>query len=150
MLSEADTAPLLLRYDGRTLVIYNRAEARATVNNLRFYLLEPDPDKPDGFIETEVFAAREWGDLNRGLASGRCLQVWSLRYRFLPLTEPPADICLSRVFFRQTADPFWFSELYDEGAYFEVRRGTVDVLAECPAAEPDSLDETRCVVPPEQ
>ncbi len=135
---------MLLRYDGRTLVLFNRSSARIFPQDLNFVLFEPASNNPDNFRRSEVFEARDWGNLSRGIRSERCLQVWALRYAFLPLNEPPADICVSRAFYLQSANSFWFSDAYDEGAYFEVRLGP-DVITSCPTARTNSLRELRCV-----
>jgi len=155
-MTDADDAEVLLRYDGRTLVLYNRAESDIVeVRNLRFLLFEPQiqPSASSGtsaeeieIVQTKSYRASEWGELWRGLQPESCLQVWTLRYVTLPGDEPPADMCNSRMYYRQTARPFWISSASDSGAYFEVRLGRVDVVATCPVVQPDTFSEVRCAV----
>lgn len=153
-LSDTDAAQILLRYDGRTFVLYNRdASNNAVVRNLNFRLFEVAPPSDDDeedaeprFVETNIFRATEWGDLSAGILGNACLQVWTINYRFLPLDEAPADMCGSRTYYRSTVRPFWVSDA-PEQAYFEVRRGAVDVIAVCPVNIPDTFAELRCVVP---
>ena len=155
VLSENDNRELLLRYDGRSLVLFNRSEADVPVANLRFILFEPqvieetpEDDAPTAaapvFLAGNSFTANEWGNVRSGLGSSECLQVWTLDFLSLPPDEAPADMCSLRRFFRSTARPFWISDVSE--AYFEVRRGPVDVLAVCPVNVPGTFAELRCVL----
>lgn len=154
---DEDDAEVLLRYDGRTLVLYNRAESDTVdVRDLRFLLFEPQVQASAAsgtsaeeveIVLTNSYRASEWGDLWRGLQPESCLQVWTLRYVTLPGDEPPADMCNTRSYYRQTARPFWISSSASDGrAYFEVRLGRVDVVATCPVVRPDTFSELRCTV----
>lgn len=142
VLDANETASGLLRYDGRSIVLENlSATTRLRVFNLSFVLFEPNAS---GTVSetTKIFEASEWGNLNNGLGTNKqCLQLWSTSYNSLPMDEPPADDCRSRLFFRQTARAFWISG--KAGAYFEVRNGN-DVIATCPTAIADTRDELRC------
>ncbi|MCA9892986.1 MAG: serine/threonine protein kinase [Anaerolineae bacterium] len=149
-ISQFDLAEIMLRYDGRTFVVYNRtAEFNFAVRNLRFVLYEPDPFYDDAdeapIIQTINFAVEELGSLAGGLRPGNCLQVWTLQFVSLPGDEPPADMCATRTYFRQIAEPFWISE-HSNRAYLEVRLGRVDVLTTCPVMIPDTFTEVRCLV----
>jgi serine/threonine protein kinase len=143
VLDADETASGLLRYDGRTIVLENLSTTtRLRVFNLSFVLFEPNAS---GTVSetTKRFEASEWGNVNNGLGTNKqCLQLWSTSYNSLPMDEPPADDCRSRLFFRQTSRPFWISG--KEGAYFEVRNGN-DVIATCTTAVADTRDELRCV-----
>ncbi len=130
-----DEPALLLRYDGRTLVAYNRSNQRIDISGLVFV------------GNGGSFQAREWdtgvGEISR-IPTQICYQVWSTLFVNLPDNAFPAEICASRRGFRQTARTFWIDN--SEGATFEVRRNNV-VLAECPAVSEDNEADNRCLVP---
>lgn len=136
---DEDDPQVLLRYDGRTLVLYNRSNPPATIDltGVSFTRISS--------TGTEMtYRANEWDAADLwGVAAGECLQVWTVRFLELPMTDFPADICDARPAFRQTVRPFWTSSR--DGFIFEVRRGE-DVLATCPVAETESEDELRCLV----
>ncbi|QPC82223.1 protein kinase [Phototrophicus methaneseepsis] len=149
-MSQFDQAEILLRYDGRTFVIYNRtSQANYQMRNLRFLLFEPDPIYDDvneaPIIHTQTFSVTDLSSLSQGLLSHNCLQVWTLRFVTLPGDEPPADMCATRSYFRQIANPFWISD-NPRRSYLEVRLGRVDVLTICPVLIPDTFNEVRCLV----
>jgi len=129
---------VLLRYDGRTLVLFNRSQENINIRNLVFV-----QQTEEGEVEFEV---TEWGERGTGnlrvMRPGECYQAWSISWVDLPASEPPADICVVRQGFIQTPRAFWIG-LPD--ATFEVRRGA-HVLAVCPTAEEDIEIELRCVV----
>jgi len=143
MLDEAD-AQVLLRYDGRTLVLFNRSQnAPVNVSQLRFvkFVINEDGDA----VEDTTFRASEWDTDVSSLSPQYCLQVWVFSINNLPAGEAPSDICESRLRFRSTVDEFWIAAAGTE-AYFEVRRGPVDVLTTCPVAVDGSFAEQRCLV----
>jgi serine/threonine protein kinase len=135
---DEDDPQVLLRYDGRSIVLYNRTEADwLRVGDLSFVRISPSG-------ATTTFRAMEWDtDAIWMLGAGDCLQVWAMRYVELQLHEFPADICRARQAFRQTRLTFWISA--QEGGIFEVRRGN-RVLATCPTTRTESEDELRCLV----
>jgi len=147
VLEEGESEALVLRYDGRTMVLINLSSETQPVDLLQFTLFVPN-EAGDGFVATnQFFRATEWGNVSNGLGGGgRCLQLWTTNYSNLPSTEEIAEACSSRSFFRQTTRPFWISE--SPGAYFEVKRGARDVIATCPANVPDTFDELRCAFVP--
>ena len=129
----------MLRYDGRSLVLFNRSpDATINIRNLTFV--------QKGEEDEIVFEAQEWGigtgDL-RAVRPGDCYQAWSVAWDDLPASEFPAEICASRQGFFQTPRAFWIAQEAD--AVFEVRRGS-RVLAVCPAVEEDIEIEIRCLV----
>jgi serine/threonine protein kinase len=130
---------ILLRYDGRSLIVYNRLpEGDINIRNLIFV-----QDSDEGEI---TFDAEEWQNSPsnlRALPSHRCYQVWSFNYTTLPASEFPADICLTRQGFFRTSRPFWIGAELD--STFKVMRGS-QTLAECPTAEDDIEVELRCLV----
>ncbi|MFW5772194.1 MAG: serine/threonine protein kinase [Phototrophicaceae bacterium] len=135
----ADDAEVLLRYDGRALVLYNRLPERwINVSDMVF-------SRTDASGSSVTYRAREWStDDLYALRPTDCLMVWTMAYSMLPLNEFPSDICLTRQAFRQTAHPFWVSSQPD--ATFDVRvRG--EIVATCPAVSSSFRDEMRCVVP---
>jgi serine/threonine protein kinase len=130
---------VLLRYDGRSLVIYNRApSARIDISELSFVRETAD----GAAIE---FRAYQWGSGNDNLyalRSGDCFQVWSPDHVSFDSDEFPADICRYRQGFLQIDETFWLGSSAE--AVFEVRRGDT-TLATCPAAQSGDLTEHRCV-----
>jgi hypothetical protein len=148
-----DTAQILLRYDGRMMVISNRSNTDTfDISDLEFELFEPDEDtnSTGGLSGSDEFTI----DDNRSLANPstrfnpeRCLQILdSNQFRSPPAFNPLADdICGGTPFWVTTTDSFWTSNAMDE-AYFEVRLGPVDVLTRCPVNVPQTRSEQRCVV----
>lgn len=148
--AETDDAPgLLLRYDRRSLVFYNRLpESNIDLSGLTFVQI-PAQGAPIVFRTSEFTV----GDLD-ALVPRDCFQVWTLFYTSLPANRFPAEICDNRQGFRQTVKSFWLSE--DLDATFEVRRNG-ETLGVCPvsseidfdefsAGVEDLGDETRCVI----
>ena len=83
---------VLLRYDDRTLVLYNRwPDQFINIIDLSF-VYEP----PIG--RTVTFRASEWNNASdlRRMRSQDCFQVWTTQFRSLPASEFPADICQTR------------------------------------------------------
>jgi serine/threonine protein kinase len=132
---------LLLRYDGRSLVIFNRqGENRVDISDLDFIGI----NQAGGEVR---FSSNQWGSGNNNLYAlrpGDCFQVWSMQISSLPVDDFPADICGFRQGFVQTPRTFWISEAQDAvfEVHFEDQR-----LATCPAAKPGSEIERRCAVP---
>lgn len=144
MLDDTDSQ-VMLRYDGRTLVLFNRdPDNTVNVRRLRFIKFVPDND---GELAQDVsYSATEWDtDALDNLPGLRCLQLFRNSINTLPEGEPPSDMCVSRLRFRSTVDEFWFDT--NQSAYFEVRFGEVDQLVTCPVARPGSFSEHRCLVP---
>lgn len=135
--ASADDAHLVLRYDSRSLVVYNRAPDNRIINiiNLTF---------TQGGDDALTFNATEWTTGNlRAVRPERCYQVWTVEFRQLPPEDFPAEICQSRLGFNQTTRTFWVAQ--EPEAVFQVMRGTTQ-LAECPAAADGSLEEVYCLV----
>lgn len=133
----APTEPqLLLRYDGRSVVIYNRNNA-GDIELFRLVFEQQDGD------DLMVF---EGGDFLRGeivLPQRSCAQLWVNRFTELPADEFPAEICQSRRAFLQTTRTFWISET--PGATFRVIRNG-RTLGVCPAVNSNDENDNRCVV----
>ncbi|GAB4529203.1 MAG: hypothetical protein OHK0046_48900 [Anaerolineae bacterium] len=134
-----DEAQLLLRYDGRSLVVYNRAlEESVNLSGVTFVQVQPD--------DTNLtFRTARWPDPTGSLNALRpkdCFQVFTIEFFNLPATEFPAEICSFRQGFISTVQSFWVAA---ETSSFEVRRNGV-VLGTCPTVEEDFRGEVRCVV----
>lgn len=134
----AGDSPVLLRYDGRIMVMLNRSEDETVnVEGITFVQVI---DSRDGI----TFRASDWttGDLSEFRAE-RCYQILSTGFTALPPNEPPIDNC-GQQGFRQSRNTFWVSA--NPAATFEVRRSG-QVLAVCPVSAPESFVELRCEVP---
>lgn len=141
---------ILLRYDRRSLVLYNRWPTGATidVSDLTF-VQTPAEGAPISF------AATEWGGDNlTALQSGDCYQALMAFYSELPANDFPTDICVWRQGYFSTARAFWTSQTPD--ATFEVRLGD-ETIGTCPtvpaisypefqAGDVDFGDEVRCFI----
>ncbi|MBC8170410.1 MAG: serine/threonine protein kinase [Anaerolineae bacterium] len=132
---------VLLRYDGESLVIYNRdPAARINISDLDF-ILNAGGDDP------LIFNSNRWGIADDNLYVMRpehCFQVWSPEVVTLTAREFPADICAFRQAFLQINETFWLAAV--PGTIFEVQRDDV-LLATCLTVPVNSTEEMRCVVP---
>jgi hypothetical protein len=129
-------AQVLLRYDGRTLVLFNRSNTSVDIRSLSFVQVSAAGDGA-------TFQTSDWAGNLQSLRAGGCYQVWTTDIAGLPADEPPATECKSRAGFRSTRNVFWISN--DGTVKFEVRRGS-DVLAVCPVSRVGTFIETRCAV----
>lgn len=133
-----DLPEVVLRYNGSTLVLYNRSPAgqRIDISSLTF-------NGP-----RSRFAADEWPESELFRMGARdCYQVWTLefnepRLNDLPL-EFPAEICESRRGAFATSRTFWISA--DEGATFEVRRFN-RALGTCPTVTLSDTEGVYCEI----
>ncbi len=147
LVAVSDDAPLLLRYDGRTLLLTNRSSddnERLDVSTLQFILFETNDD--GNLVRSASLDLSEWSRANSPLRLQRCLQIWDGN-RFGGPADTNAiaeDSCTATPFWQTSIETFWMSS--DPNAYFEVRFGPVDVIAECPVAFPRSFGEMRCAV----
>ena len=146
MADEFDS-PVVLNYDGRALVLYNRSTGSLRDDDLRdlqFWLFEPDEE---GLIQqTAIYRGQDWA-MAPLLSTNNCLLVYINRLNSFESEESPANICRTVTAFRATRAIFWLSLSWDKGAYFEVRRGPVDVIATCAVSEPETRRIKRCLVP---
>lgn len=145
--SDTDTRQLLLRYDGRSLLLTNRDPIeRVNLDDLQFVLFEPD-DAGD-FVETVRFRMRDTSlvEAATDVSPDRCLQVLDTTlFSNLPSPNELADeLCLALPFWTTTGLTFWVSNAPD--AYFEVRISPVDVVGRCPAQVPLTRTELRCAI----
>ncbi|MBC8098108.1 MAG: protein kinase [Armatimonadetes bacterium] len=142
LLAEAGAPQLLLRYNGQSLIFYNRdATQRIDISDLDLVGIVSNGGGGDITYNTDRLGAGN-RDLY-ALRPGDCFQVWSLQVASLDADEFPAEICAFRQGFRQISATFWVQTA--AGGQFEVRR-TGRVLAVCPAVPADDRSESRCVV----
>jgi serine/threonine protein kinase len=144
---ENDTAQVLLRYDGRMLILGNRDTVNSIdVSDLVF--VQVAPDENGIFRETVIFnvARTELNTAAEDVADSRCLEIIdSNQFSVLPSQNPLAtNFCEGTPFWVTTVSPFWINE--NSQAYFEVRLGTVDVLTRCSVQRPLTRAELRCSV----
>jgi serine/threonine protein kinase len=144
---ESDTEQVLLRYDGRMIILGNRDPLnRIDVSELVFVQVAPDEDGI--FRETVVFnvARTELNNAATDLANSLCLEIIdSNQFSTLPSQNPLATgFCEGTPFWVTTVSPFWIND--NSQAYFEVRLGTVDVLTRCPVQRAMTRAELRCAI----
>ena len=134
----AEEPEVLLRYNGHSLIIYNRhPEDDINIIGLEFNGVTTR----DRRVE---FASAEFeSDILEELRSGDCFHVLISRHNSLPFDEFPADVCRFRQGFFSTVNTFWVSN--QEDGSFQVRQGG-EILAECPSVPLESEDEVRCLV----
>lgn len=144
---EDDTRQILLRYDGRSLIISNRDMVESLdLSDLRFVLFEPDEE---GVIrQTRVYNLDNSPLESRAqnMIPERCLQILDSRqYGGLPSPNGLADdLCTALPFWSTTLSIFWASS--DSDSYFEVRLGAIDVLGVCEVQRPATRAEQRCAI----
>jgi hypothetical protein len=114
------TLPVVLRYDKRSLVLFNQAANPVDVSNLTFQQVGS---------QARPFESRLWEGGPRptwDLPAGNCFQLWTNDTN----TLKPPDYCTKRQAWSQiaTQNAFWVSN--DANATFEVRRDD-EVLAVC-------------------
>jgi serine/threonine protein kinase len=144
---ETDTAQVMLRYDGRMLILGNRdANNRIDVSDLVFVQVAPDDNGI--FRETITFtlARTDLADNASNLGESRCLEILDgAQFGSLPSQNPLAtNLCNGTPFWVTTTSPFWMHDNLQ--AYFEVRLGAVDVLTRCPVQRPLTRAELRCAI----
>jgi len=119
---------ILLRYDGRALLLYNRLpSASVDISGLRFV------QTPLAGSQL-IFSAIDWeyGD-KTDVGPAACYHVWAFGYINLPLGEYPVEICQTRQAFRQTRNPFWIN--IDPATKFQVYNGE-SLIATCDTVPP--------------
>lgn len=147
--SQSDTRQVILRYDGRSLIIANRDSLPINVSDLVFVRFEPNDEGE--FRRNLTYIVDNSSAFNsevNNLRTGRCLQLLDSReYSSLPPDNEnliATGLCTSTPFWTTTTTTFWVSE--HSGSYFEVRLGTVDVLGRCAINVPDTRREIRCAI----
>ncbi|MGJ3240139.1 MAG: protein kinase domain-containing protein [Anaerolineae bacterium] len=145
--AEEDMRRVLLRYDGRSLLVSNRDRVEILdLSDLQFVLFEPDEEGE--FRQTTVYSIEDSNleDLASTMIPDRCLQILDgSQYRGLPTTNLLADdLCIASPFWATTAATFWVSS--NRQSYFEVRLGPVDVIGRCETQIPLTRTEKRCAL----
>jgi hypothetical protein len=132
--ASAEEEAVLLRYNRRSLMVYNRlpGDVSIDVSGLTFVQSSAEGDAVQ-------FAASEWatGDVT-ALRSGDCYQVLMNYYTELPSTTFPTDVCVWRQGYRSTMRDFWTSA--DPEATFDVQLNGVTV-ATCPTVPEITMTE---------
>ncbi len=130
ILAENDAEPeLLLRYDARSIVMYNRLPNFGTsLNGLEFR----QSDENGNLLYYVPISAFTVGDINN-LRPQDCFQAWTDAYFEVPGDEFPADICNFRRSFLTTLNTFWLSD--EPGKTFTVTQGG-RVVATCLTVRP--------------
>lgn len=143
-----DTQQVLLRYDGRMIVIGNRdTENPVDLDDLVFVLFEPDEEGELQETVTFELMNETFGQSLFDVPEGRCFQVLAGSiFSSLPANNNLAeDFCQNTPFWVTTyLEPFWVSQSPE--AYFEVRLGSVDVIERCEANRPRTRVELRCAI----
>jgi|GEM_PF-650159 len=145
--NEEDMRQILLRYDGRSLIISNRDNVqRLDLGDLRFVLFEPDEE---GVIRQSAIFDIDGSNLEtsaRNMIPERCLQIMNSEdFSRLPSPNLLADdLCTANPFWMTTTTLFWLST--DNDSYFEVRLGPVDVIGICETQRPQTRTEKRCAL----
>jgi hypothetical protein len=144
---ENDTEQLLLRYDGRSLVIANRDRAnRIDLSDLVFILFEPDED--GNFVESTRFdlGSASFAEEASDMIPERCLQILdNTQFSALPTDNTLADtICGGRPFWLASSRTFWMSS--NPNAYIEVRISPVDMIGRCETQRPQTRVEKLCAL----
>jgi hypothetical protein len=145
-----DTRQVMLRYDGRSLIIANRDSLNGiNVSDLVFVRFEPNDDGEMRRSGTYTVAnTNAFNSEMNNLRPGRCLQILDSRqYSSLPPEDEnqlAQELCPTTPFWTTTTTTFWVSQ--DSTSYFEVRLGSVDVLGRCQFNVPETRREMRCAV----
>lgn len=130
---------VLLRYDGRSLVLFNRASGFVDVSDLDF--VAPTTERGAG---DALFNSTDWQNSQIYLLrNANCFQLWSMDYTFLEADEFPADVCDYRQAYQQIDVPFWVGDI---GTTFSVERDGLK-LGVCPAVPVQNRADNRCVLP---
>lgn len=123
-----EEAELLMRYDGRTFMVYNRLPNNAIdISGLSFV-------QNMGTDAELRFYASAWtaGDTT-AVRPADCYQIWKPDYTTLAREDYPTDVCNWRQGFGPTQAIFWLST--EAGTTFQVFQGE-QLLATCLAVRP--------------
>jgi serine/threonine protein kinase len=129
---------VMLRYDGRSLVLLNRAPQVIDVSDLDFVIANNQDS-----AEQSLFNSTDWDNPQIYLLrNANCFQLWTEDFRFLKADEFPADVCDYRQAYQQIETPFWVGE---EGSTFTVERDGFE-YGVCPVVQPDDSSDNRCII----
>jgi serine/threonine protein kinase len=136
---------LLLRYDGRSILMTNRMpDTRLFINTLVFTKFVEDED--GNIAEADTFRMSDFTGAPSPLNHQRCLQLWDGSEFSQPSSNNRlmSDSCNTAPFWRTSSAIFWADDSRD--FYFEVSVNGIDLLATCPTNLIGSLQEQRCVI----
>jgi len=145
LLAEDGQAQLLLRYDGRSILITNRIRfTTLNINQLVFTKFVEDEDGNP--VASDRFRMSEFTGAPSPLRFESCLQIWNGNQFSRPSTNNRLKdgSCDAEPFWRTDNDIFWADST--AGQYFEVSINGIDLLATCPTNRLGSTSEERCVV----
>jgi serine/threonine protein kinase len=128
---------VLLRYDGRSLILFNRSQRLIDISDLDFVAETKEGQRQALFNSTNWDNAQIYV-----LRNANCFQLWRMDFTFLEADEFPADVCDFRQGYQQIDVPFWVG---DAGTAFTVERDGVE-YGLCPAVSPEDRDDNRCVI----
>jgi len=146
LVAEEGDDPLLLRYDGRSIILTNRLQF-TTINVEDLVFTKFVEDDEGNLVEGERFTLSV--SLFQGAPSRlrhrSCLQIWNGNQFSRPSTNNDLmdDICDASPFWRTENDIFWADTQSDR--YFEVTYFG-ELLVTCPTARLGSPLEERCVL----
>lgn len=146
LVSEEDEEQLLLRYDGRTLLLTNRSSNRPIfIDNLVFTKFIPNDDG-EFVSSTSLRLSSTFSSAPSPLVYQNCLQLWDSRSFGSPSSNNNLvnGSCETAPFWRTSSRVFWADQTPD--LYFEVTVNGVDFLGRCPTKQLGSIIEERCVI----
>ena len=145
LVAQAGEEELLLRYDGRSILLTNRAQdSRIFIDSLVFTKFVTDEDGE--VVEAGSYRMSQFSGAPASLRTESCLQLWDSRQFSRPSENNRLknNSCDIEPFWRTTLNAFWIDDSRDN--YFEVTVNGVDFLTRCPTNRTGSLIEQRCVV----
>ncbi len=146
LIAESGEAQLLLRYDGRAILMTNRVRfTTVNIDNLVFTKFVEDED--GNVVVGDRFRMSNFTGAPSPLRHQSCLQIWNGAQFSRPSgnNNLSNDVCdADDPFWRTSNDIFWADS--SSGLYFEVSINGIDVLATCPLNRLGSLTEERCII----
>lgn len=147
LISQEGEEQLLLRYDGRTILLTNRSEEEPIfINTLVFTKFVENEEGEIVSGDTFRISSSTFAEAPSPLPYQSCVQIWDGRNfgRPSPNNDLMEDSCETSPYWRTSTRVFWADESRDQ--YFEVSVNGVDVLGQCPTNVLGSLRELRCVI----
>ena len=145
LVAQEDEEELLLRYDGRSILMTNRMPGSTVfIDALSFKKFVKNEE--GNFVESDTFRMSSFADAPSSLRSEGCIQLWDSSKFSRPANNNDlvTDSCNIVPIWRTTNAVFWADESRE--FYFEVTLNGVDLLATCSTNRIGSLIEQRCVV----
>ncbi len=145
LVAQAGQDQLLLRYDGRSILITNREPGTEIfIDALVFTKFVQDEE--GNMVAGDRFRMASFTGAPSPLSYQSCLQIWdsSQFSRPSPNNSLRDDVCDLSPVWRTSNNIFWADTESD--LYFEVTVNGVDLLGTCPTNRLRSLREERCVI----